>query len=100
MQTIISGRHLTITDAIRQYAEEKAARLPRFYDRITMLEVVADTQPHDRFKIEMILDVNHSEPLIATAEDADIYACIDRAVDRLERQLRDHKERVRDHKSH
>ena len=99
MQIIVSGRHLQITDAIRSYAEQKAAKLPRFFDRIGRIEVIADTLPHDAFKVEMIADVNHSDPMIATAEDRDIYACIDEAVDRLGRQLRDHKERIRDHKS-
>jgi ribosomal subunit interface protein len=46
----------------------------------------------------MIVHVEHSNTLVAHHDEGDAYACIDACVDKLERQLTDHKEQVRNRK--
>ena len=97
MEFKISGRHLEITPAIHDYAEKKTARLHRHFDRIQEIQVVVEK--HDRgIDVEIIVDVEHHDDFVAKADEADVYACIDLAVDKLERQLTDHKERLRNRK--
>ncbi len=94
----LSGRHMDVTDAIRDYAQKRAGRLPRYFDRIQGIEgVVGRHDPH-AFEVELIVDAEHAPPFVARHVHADIYQAIDAVVDKLERQLTDHKEKLRNRK--
>jgi putative sigma-54 modulation protein len=95
MQIKISSKHMNITPAIEQYVERKVERLRRFFDRILMIEVVID-KSRKGYTVEIITDVEHHEPFVATCLDTDLYACVDLGLDRASRQLKDHKSRLRD----
>ena len=97
MEITVSGKHLDITDAIREYAIEKVSKLEKYFDQILNVEVVAD-KGHSEFEIEIIVHVGHHEPFIATTQGEDLYATIDQAREKLERQLSDHKQKVKNHK--
>lgn len=98
MEITVSGRHLEITPAIRTYATEKVGKLPRYFDRITMISVVAGKQDNHTFEVEIIVEAEHHDPFVARTSGPDLYACVDMVVDKLERQLTDHKERLRQRK--
>lgn len=99
MQIKISSKHVQVTEAIESYASKKIEKFPRYFDRVTQVEVVIDKAPQG-YKVEIITDVEHHEPFIATCSHEDLYACLDVSIDRSLRQLKDHKSRVRDHKHH
>ena len=97
MEITITGRHMDITPAIREYASEKVSKLPRYYDRVQSIEVIA--QKTDRHQeIEIIVHVDRSDPFVCKTTGSDLYACIDEAVEKLERRLTDHKDRLRNRK--
>ena len=54
MNVVVKVRHMEVTEAIREYAQTKAAKLPRFYDQIQSIEVTLDMEAkgggldHDR----------------------------------------------------
>lgn len=97
MELIVSGRHLPITDAIRQHASEKVSKLPRFFDRIQKVEVIVDKKDHN-YECEVIVHVDHNDPFISRVNGQDLYACMDEATHKLERRLADHKEKLRNRK--
>lgn len=86
----LSGRNVDVTDAMRDYVEEKLSRLDRYNDQITDAKVtltVRDVRDSTRRnRVEVQLNVPHG---IIRAEEhhADMYAAIDKASDILERQL-------------
>jgi putative sigma-54 modulation protein len=90
------GRNLEITDAIRDYVEKKLSRLDRYQNGEPMAKVVLSLagSPHveKRAKAEIQLDLPGGL-LRVEEEDQDLYAAIDRMVDRLETQLKRYKER-------
>ena len=90
------GRNLEITDAIREYVEKKLSRLDRYQNGELMAKVVLSLagSPHveKRAKAEVQLDLPGGL-LRVEEEDQDLYAAIDRMVDRLETQLKRYKER-------
>jgi putative sigma-54 modulation protein len=90
------GRNLEITDAIRDYVEKKLSRLDRYQNGELMAKVVLTLagSPHveKRAKAEIQLDLSGGL-LRVEEEDQDLYAAIDRMVDRLETQLKRYKER-------
>ncbi len=94
MQILVTGRHVEVTDEIREYVKDKASRLPRFYDRVHTIEVVLDHES-DEFKAEMIARADGSHAFVASETGPDTFALIDLIVDKLERQLNKHKEKCR-----
>ena len=100
MEIIVSGKHVEITDSIRAYAMEKAGKLPRYYDRISTVEVLADRSDRHTYEIELVAHVDGHEHFVATGRHDDLYAAVDAAADKLTRQIHDYKERRRDSKKH
>ncbi|MGE4406865.1 ribosome hibernation-promoting factor, HPF/YfiA family [Pseudomonas sp.] len=95
MQVNISGVHLEVTGALRDYIEEKFDRLARHFDRIINIQVVLQVEKLKQ-KAEATLHVAGRE-VVANAEHEDMYAAVDQLVDKLDRQLIKHKEKQLDH---
>jgi len=95
MQLTISGHHVEVTDALRDYVESKVARLERHHDRITNTHVILSVEKLQQ-KAEATLHVAGAD-IFAFAESEDLYAAIDSMTDKLDRQLIKHKEKHRDH---
>lgn len=97
MQVNVSGRHMGVSDALRDYCREKAERLIRFYDRIQSIDVVLDGH-NGQHSAEMIVHAEGTHPFVANEEQPDAFAAIDLTMDKVERQIRRHKERLRNRK--
>jgi putative sigma-54 modulation protein len=94
----ITGKHIEITEAIRKHAEEKTAKLPKYYNSINQVEVIIDGGQGGKTSVEIIARGEHSKVFIVTEIGDDAYRCIDLAVHKLERQLRRKKGKERDNK--
>ena len=97
MIVVVSSRHMEVTPPLKSYAEQKASRLVKYYDRIQEIEVVFDAGK-DQMQVEMIVNAEHKNMFIARHSDGDAYACVDVCMDKLERQLSDHKKKIRNRK--
>ena len=98
MEIMVIGRRVDVTEALKQYASNKVAKLPRYYDRVQAIEVVTDRLDSHQYHVEIIVKAEHADSFIATSSGDDLYRCIDDTVNKLERQLTDHKERLRNRK--
>ncbi len=98
MDIKISGRHLEITPAIRQYAEDKANRLPKYYDLIEVIEMILEVADGRVKRAEVVVIAEHRNRFVAEHQGDDLYGCIDQAVHKLQTQLTAHKERFRNRK--
>ncbi|MBL7214169.1 MAG: ribosome-associated translation inhibitor RaiA [Phycisphaerae bacterium] len=94
----ITGKHIEITDAMRMHAQEKIEKLPRYFNSISQIEVIVEGNEGSKQSVEIIVHAEHSDLLIAKEVGDDMYACIDLAIHKLERQLRKAKEKQRSHK--
>lgn len=102
---ILSGRGVELDDALREYATEKLTRAQRFFDRIIKMEVELRHERNPRVKDPDRVEVTVRTPketLRVHGEGLDHFAAIDMAADRLEAQIRKHKERLldRNHSNH
>ncbi|RMF83376.1 MAG: ribosome-associated translation inhibitor RaiA [Planctomycetota bacterium] len=97
MQINVSGRHMNVGDALREYCEKKASKIGRFYDRIQSIDVVVDGH-NGQHSVEMIVHSDGTQPFVASEEREDAFAAVDVLVDKIERQLKRHKERLRNRK--
>lgn len=92
MQLSISGRHIDVTDALKDYVTGKLAKLERHYDHITNIHVVLSVDKLDQ-KAEATAHVSGAE-LFADAVSEDLYAAVDMLADKLDRQVIRHKEKL------
>ena len=97
MVVTISSRHMDVTEPLKAYAEQKAGKLTKYYDLIQEIEVIFDNGK-DEVQVEMIVNAEHKAMFVAHHKDGDAYACVDGCVDKLERQLTDHKKKLRNRK--
>ncbi|MBE0364978.1 putative sigma-54 modulation protein [Pseudoalteromonas ulvae UL12] len=95
MQLNLTGRHVEITDPLRDYVTNKFAKLERHFDHINNVHVILDIEKLVQ-KAEATLHVTGGE-LFATSEHQDMYAAIDGLIDKLDRQVIKHKEKLSRH---
>ena len=97
MVVTVSSRHMEVSPALKAFAEQKAMKLTKYYDRIQEIEVIFDNA-RQAMRVEIIVTAEHHDMFIAHDDQADAYAGIDGCIDRLERQLTDHKKKFRNRK--
>lgn len=98
MQINITGHRIEVTPALRAFTEEKFDRLERHFEHINGINVILDVEKLRQIA-EATVFVNKGE-LHASSESEDLYAAIDLLVDKLNRQLIKHKEKILDHRNH
>lgn len=96
MQINITGHHIDITSALRDYVNDKIERLERHFDHVTNVHVVLCVEKM-RNKAEATVHVSGGN-LFADAEEDDMYAAIDALIDKLDRQVKKHKEKLTKHR--
>lgn len=94
MQTTFVGRHIDITQGIRQHADQKIAKLAKYDDLVIArgLTIGREAASKELFWAELNLSVRNHPEIVAKAEGHDVYALIDEAVAKAGRQLHDFKE--------
>lgn len=95
MQLNITGHHIEITDPLREFVNNKFAKLEQYFDRINQVYVVLSVEKVQQIA-EATVHVNGDE-LHATSEDENMYAAIDTLIDKLARQLNKHKDKLKQH---
>ncbi len=95
MNLTISGHHLDVTPAIREYVMNKLERVRRHFDRVIDVTVVLSVEKL-RQKAEINLHLRGKD-LHCEATDEDLYAAVDLLIDKLDRQVVKHKECIKAH---
>lgn len=95
MQIQLTGHHVDITDALRAYVIEKIGRIERHFDQVTSVQIILSVEKL-RQKAEATLHVAGND-LYADSVQEDMYAAIDGLADKLDRQVKRHKEKLTDH---
>ena len=97
MQVQISGHQVEVTPALRDYVDIKRERLARHFDNLTSLSVVLEVEKNRlAHKAEGTLSAAPGKMLHADAVEGDMYAAIDALFDKLDAQVRRHKERLKE----
>jgi putative sigma-54 modulation protein len=98
VQINVSARHGHLSPASQSKISAKVSRLQRYFDRLTALDVTVDLENHNLPLVEIIAKAEHFHDMVSHETSADLWRSVDGAVQKLEQQLRKHKEKVRDHK--
>lgn len=100
MTLTISGRHMEVTPALRQHAEDKAGKLEKYLDLLTGVEVIFDkcrSNHKVECSVEMIAETRHLGRFIAS-QKGDGYLSVDGCFRKLERLLSEEKQRLKNPK--
>ena len=95
MQIELTGHHIDITPALRTFVFEKFKKLERHFDHVINTRVVLSVEKL-RHSAEASLLVSRNT-IFANAINEDMYAAIDDLIDKLDRQIVKHKEKIKDH---
>lgn len=93
---IVTGRHIEVTDAIREFARKKIEAIHIDYPRIVEARVVVDVQK-DRHVAEIVLFCADHITIQASTTGTDLYAALDETVTKIMRRMRKHKTRLMKH---
>lgn len=96
MQINFTGHNVEVTTSLKSYTEDKLNKLERHFDKITAIHVIYDVEKLSQI-VEATIKVVGTE-LHARSESEDMYASVDGLIDKLDRQLIKHKEKIRDHR--
>jgi len=95
LEVSISGRHVAVTDAMREHARERVQRLERYSPHLTRARVTLSIEG-DRHMAEIVASVKRRGRLVAKSETHDMYQSIDQAMVKVEKQLHKLEDRVKD----
>jgi putative sigma-54 modulation protein len=96
MKTRVTCRHCELDSALKQHVDAKLEHLAHYFDRVDEAHVVFTTEGH-----RCIADVTvHATRAVISSEQMadDLRSAFDRSMEKVERQIRRHKERIRHHK--
>lgn len=98
MKITTTARHYELTPALKDYAERKVLNLKKYFEQIDTAHITFSLEKY-RYAVEITLHVNGRD-FNSKEESEDMYASIDRVVDKLERQILKYKGKIKRRKSH
>ena len=102
MNTSIVGRHIKLTDAIKDYINSSISAFEKYnLDIISVASIVSadEKQGKKSFTFEFTLNIANIDTVVVKQKDKDLYAAIDIAVDRVSKVLRRHHDKIASHKA-
>ena len=95
MQLSVTGHHVEVSEPLRKYVVNKIKKVERHFDLVSDVHCILTVEKL-RHKAEATVSVNGGK-IYADATEEDMYAAIDGLVDKLDRQVKKHKEKLVDH---
>ncbi len=96
MQLNISGHHLDITPALKQHTNQKLSKIRHHFDQVMNVNMILEVQK-DVQTAEATIHVSGAD-LFAKAASNDMYASIDKLINKLDSQILRHKEKLHSHR--
>ena len=95
MQLSVTGHHIDVTEALRNYVGKRLARLERHFDHMTDIHCILTVEKLQH-KAEATVHLSGGT-IHADSIEENMYAAIDTLVDKLDRQVKKYKEKLTDH---
>jgi putative sigma-54 modulation protein len=101
VQVAITCRHGSIADDVRETIKRKAEKLLTYFERVTAIGVTVifeSERMKERIRVEILLDAEHKHNFVATDEGDDVPSTFDRALGKMEQQVKKYKAKIQDHR--
>jgi len=100
VQMSISARHGHLSEEIQEKIRSKVARLPRYFERLTAIEVTIDLEHEGNPSADIRVSAEHKHDCVSKGSATGVMPAVDAAVHKLEQQLRKYKERLQSRNRH
>jgi putative sigma-54 modulation protein len=100
VQVALTCRHGEINGQVREYITTKSEKLLNYFERVAAIAVTVDFEnsEKDRIKVEILVDAEHKNNFVARDVGGDVPSTFDRALHKMEQQIRRYKEKLQDHR--
>ena len=95
MRVQIAARHCEVPDTIRERTEDQLGKLSKYDPSLSGAEVVFEVEKHMK-KVDAVLSIDRSEPVVASGEGVEFREALDQMVDRLSRILKRRRTQLKD----
>ena len=96
MQINISTRHGHLSEETQRRMKEKLEKLPRFLDRVTAIDFTVDLEHRDKPDVDLKVSAEPKHVFVAESRSLELMASLDDVIEKMEQQLRKHKEKGQD----
>ncbi|SER32507.1 putative sigma-54 modulation protein [Nitrosomonas sp. Nm51] len=98
MNLKLTGNHVEVTPALRDYVNTKISKITRHFDHVIVVNVILSVEKHKQ-KAEANVHISGKD-IFVEADSTDMYASIDSLIDKLDRQVLKHKEKNLEKRNH
>ena len=99
MKISVTAKHGQLGDSVQETIHQKVEKLPRFFDRTTGISVVVDLERTEEPKVEIIVSAEQTDDFFAADTGNNVLSAFDGVLEKMERQLRRHKEKLTNHRN-
>jgi putative sigma-54 modulation protein len=96
VQIKISARHGHLSDETQVKITEKLEKLPRYFDRLSAIDVTVDLEHREAPDVDLRVSAEHKHDFVAESRSMELMAAIDEVVEKMEQQLKKYKTKVQD----
>lgn len=86
-----------IPPSVSETIQQKVAKLPRFFERTTSIQVIADLQHAEQPRVEIKISAEERNDFFAADTGNNVLSALESVIEKIERQMRKHKEKLTDH---
>ncbi len=94
MQIQVTTRHGQLNESTKEKLTAKAGKLLKFHDRLSAIEIVVELKDPNRPRVDINVSAEHNHDFVAHDQGENLIAAFDGALNKLEQQLRKHKEKL------
>lgn len=94
MQINITTRHGSLNDSTQEKVLSKVQKLPRFFDRLSSIEVIVDLKDAAKPRVDLKVSAEHKHDFLSHDQTDGLMTAVESAVHKMEQQLRRYKEKV------
>lgn len=98
MQIQVTTRHGNVSEDVRRRLVQKSEKLLTYFERVTAIHVTVDFANSQVTRVEILVDAEHKHDFVAVDEGDEVIGTFDRALHKMEQQIKKYKERIQDHR--
>ena len=98
LETKITIKNGNLPDDIQSTIKQKVSKLPKFFDRTTGIQVVADLRHTDNPEVEIIVSAEEVSDFFASDTGGNVLSAVEGAIQKIESQLKKHNEKLKGHR--
>jgi putative sigma-54 modulation protein len=96
----VNAKNGELSPSVQDTIKSKVANLPRFFNRTTGIQVLADLKNSASTKVEIIVSAEETNDFFASDTGPNVLVALDQTISKMEQQLRKHKEKLTEHRGH